>query len=374
MASLKMVRRSALIALFALAAAWQAPAAFAQQWPERPIKLIWPYAAGGLGNNLARILIDGLSERLGQPVVIDIRPGAGGTLGTGLLKSAAPDGYTILLSTIAPLSLAPGLYKNLPYDPVKDFAPVAMTFIGPNIVVVNASSPFKTFGDLVAYAKANPGKLSYGTAGNGSTFHLTAGLFSQITKGDMVNVAYKGSAPAFMGLLGNETQVIFGNADSMPHIAAGKLRALAVLSPQRVSIAPEIPTTVELGMPELVLESWYGVLAPAGTPKPIIDRLNREIAAVLATPKAQQQLKTLSTEAARDTSAAGVRQDHRRRDRALETGDPSRRHHAGLNAAASRAAGRLSGKVRAQANTAGCTFINAVRMNPPSTRMSCPFM
>lgn len=305
MGSLRMVRCSALITLFALVAAWQAPAFAQQQWPERPIKLIWPYAAGGLGNNLARIITDGLSERLGQPVIIDIRPGAGGTLGTALLKTAAPDGYTILLSTIAPLSLAPGLYKNLPYDPVKDFAPVAMTFIGPNIVVVNASSPFKTFGELVAYAKANPGKLSYGTAGNGSTFHLTAGLFSQITKGDMVNVAYKGSAPAFMGLLGNETQVIFGNADSMPHIAAGKMRALAVLSPQRVSIAPEIPTTVELGMPELVLESWYGVLAPAGTPKPIIDRLNREIAAVLATPKAQQQLKTLSTEAARDTSAAG---------------------------------------------------------------------
>ncbi len=305
MTSFKMMRRTALAALFALAAAWQAPA-FAQ-YPDRPIKLIWPYAAGGLGANLARLITDGLTERLGQPVVMDIRPGAGGTLGTGLLKTSPPDGYTIALSTIAPLSLAPGLYKNLSYDSVKDFEPIAMTFVGPNIIVVNASSPIKTFGDLVAYAKANPGKLSYGTAGNGSTFHLTAGLFSQLTKGEMVNVPYKGGAPAFMGLLGGEVQVVFGNTDSLPHVAADKMRALAVMSPKRVSIAPNIPTTAELGMPELMLESWYGVIAPAGTPKPIIDRLNREITAVLATQRVKDALKTLNTEAASDTSVETFR-------------------------------------------------------------------
>jgi tripartite-type tricarboxylate transporter receptor subunit TctC len=299
---MKMIRRAALAALVALAAAAQAPAFAA--WPDKPIRLIWPYAAGGLGNNLARLLTEGLTERLGQPVVIDIRPGAGGTLGSTVLKNAAPDGYTIMLGTIAPLALAPGLYKNLPYDPVKDFEPIAMTFVGPNIVVVSASSPIKTFAELVAYARANPGKLAYGTAGNGSTFQLTAGLFSQLTHGQMVNVPYKGGAPAFMALLGNEIQVVFGNTDSLPHVAAGKMRALAVMSPKRTPVAPNIPTTAELGMPELMLESWYGLVAPAGTPREIIERLNRETAAVLASPKVQEQLKTLSTEVARDTSAA----------------------------------------------------------------------
>jgi tripartite-type tricarboxylate transporter receptor subunit TctC len=299
---MRMIRRAALAALVALAAAAQAPAFAA--WPDKPIRLIWPYAAGGLGNNLARLLTEGLTERLGQPVVIDIRPGAGGTLGSTVLKNAAPDGYTIMLGTIAPLALAPGLYKNLPYDPVKDFEPIAMTFVGPNIVVVNASSPIKTFAELVAYARANPGKLAYGTAGNGSTFQLTAGLFSQLTHGQMVNVPYKGGAPAFMALLGNEIQVVFGNTDSLPHVAAGKMRALAVMSPKRTPVAPNIPTTAELGMPELMLESWYGLVAPAGTPREIIERLNRETAAVLASPKVQEQLKTLSTEVARDTSAA----------------------------------------------------------------------
>lgn len=306
MTSFKMMRRTAVTALVALAAGWQAPA-LAQQYPDRPIKFVWPYAAGGLGANLARLLTDGLQERLGQPVVMDVRPGAGGTLGTAAIKNAAPDGYTIGLSTIAPLSLGPSLYKNLPYDSTKDFEPVAMTFIGPNLIVVNSSSPIKTFGDLVAFAKANPGKLSYGTAGNGSTFHLTAGLFSQLTNGQMINVPYRGGAPAFMGLLGGEVQVVFGNTDSLPHVAAGKMRALAVMSPKRVSIAPDVPTTAELGMPELMLESWYGVIAPAGTPKPIIDRLNREIAAVLETPRVKDALKTLNTEVAPDTSTATFR-------------------------------------------------------------------
>ncbi|MDB5827614.1 MAG: uncharacterized protein JWQ73_1834 [Variovorax sp.] len=286
-----------LIALLAQGAAHAA-------WPDRPIKLIWPYAAGGLGNNLARLLTDGLSQRLGQPVILDIRPGAGGTLGTSALKAAAPDGYTIMLGTIAPLSLAPSLYKNLPYDPVKDFEPIAMTFVGPNIIVVNATSPFKTFGDLVAYARANPGKLSYGTAGNGSTFQLTAGLFSQLTKGEMLNVPYKGGAPAFMALLGNEIQVVFGNTDSLSHVASGRMRALAVMSARRTPVAADIPTTTELGMPELVLDSWYGLVAPAGTPHDIIERLNKETAAVLASPRVKEQLKTLSTDAAQNTSAA----------------------------------------------------------------------
>ncbi len=277
-------------------------------WPDKPIKLIWPYAAGGLGYNLSRLVTDGLSERLGQPVVIDVRPGAGGTLGAGVLKNSPADGYTIMMGTIAPLALAPGLYgAKLAYDPAKDFEPIAMTFVGPNIVVVNSASQIKTFAELVAFAKANPGKLSYGTAGNGSTFQLTAGLFSQLTKGDMVNVPYKGGAPAFMALLANEVDTVFGNTDSLPHVNAGKMRALAVMSPKRVSFAPNSPTTAELGMPELMLESWYGLVAPAGTPKEIVERISRETAAVLASPKVQEGLKTLMTEAAPDTSPAHMK-------------------------------------------------------------------
>lgn len=299
------LKRMAQLAGLSLALA--APGAQAA-WPDKPIKLIWPYAAGGLGYNLSRLITDGLTERLGQPVIIDVKPGAGGTLGAGQLKLAAPDGYTIMMGTIAPLSLAPGLYgKALSYDPMKDFEPIAITFVGPNIIVVNANSPIKSFADLVAYAKANPGKLTYGTAGNGSTFQLTAGLFSQLTKGEMINVPYRGGAPAFMALLGGDVSAVFGNTDSLPHVQAGKLRALAVMSPRRISFAPDIPTTAELGMPELMLESWYGLVAPAGTPREIIDRLNKETAAVLATPKVQEALKTLNTEASRDTSAATMK-------------------------------------------------------------------
>jgi tripartite-type tricarboxylate transporter receptor subunit TctC len=175
------------------------------------------------------------------------------------------------------------------------------------MIVINASNPIKTFQEFVAFAKNNPGKLSYGTAGNGSTFQLTAGLFSQITNGEMINVPYKGGAPAFMALLANDISVVFGNTDALPHIAAGKLRALAVMSPRRLSFVPEVPTTAELGMPELMLESWYGLVAPAGTPKEIIDRLNKETAAILVTPKVQEALKTLNTETARDTSVAHMK-------------------------------------------------------------------
>jgi tripartite-type tricarboxylate transporter receptor subunit TctC len=300
-------KRIAQIVGLGLALALAATTAHAA-WPDKPIKLFWPYAAGGLGYNLSRLITEGLTERLGQPVIIDVRPGAGGTLGAGQLKLAAPDGYTIMMGTIAPLALAPGLYgKALAYDPIKDFEPIAITFVGPNIIVVNSSSPIKTFAELVAFAKANPGKLTFGTAGNGSTFQLTAGLFSQITKGDMVNVPYKGGAPAFMALLAGEVSTVFGNTDSLPHVEAGKLRALAVMSPKRISFAPNIPTTAELGMPELMLESWYGLVAPAGTPKEITERLNKETAAVLATPKVQEALKGLKTEVSQDTSTAYMR-------------------------------------------------------------------
>jgi tripartite-type tricarboxylate transporter receptor subunit TctC len=293
--------RRAVLALLATAAAlWQSPALAA--WPEKPIRMVWPFAAGGLGANLARILADGLSQRLGQPVIVDAKPGGGGILAFQFTKTAPPDGYIIMLGTNSTSTLVPSMVKDLPFDPVKDFEHISMVYTGGNAIVVRADSTIKSFADLRAQAKANPGKLTYGSAGNGTTFHLMPAMFDHINGSKMVHVPYKGGAPAYMGLLGGDTSVVFGDLSSLPHVQAGKMRALAVLSKKRLSAVPDVPTTAELGMPELVMESFYGLFAPLGTPKDILERLNRETAAVLASPAAQAQLKTLSMDAAPDTT------------------------------------------------------------------------
>lgn len=294
--------RRAVLALIATAAAlWQSPAFAA--WPDKPIRMVWPFATGGLGANLARILAEGLSQRLGQAVFVDAKPGGGGIVAFQYTKNAAQDGYTIMLGTNSTSTLVPSMTKDLPFDVTRDFEHIAMVYSGGNAIVVKADSPIKSFADLRAQAKANPGKLTYGSAGNGSTFHLMPAMFDLLNGSKMVHVPYKGGAPAYMGLLGGETSVIFGDLSSLPHVQAGKMRALAVLSKKRLAAAPDIPTTAELGMPELVMESFYGLFAPLGTPKDILERLNRETAAVLAMPSVQAQLKTLSMDAAPDSSA-----------------------------------------------------------------------
>ncbi|SFP25608.1 tripartite tricarboxylate transporter substrate binding protein [Variovorax sp. 770b2] len=296
-----MQRRTVLKALAATAVVSQAPA-FAAAYPDKQIRMIWPFAAGGLGANLARVLADGLSQRLGQAVYVDARPGGGGIIGFQTLKAAAPDGYTVMLGTNSTSTLLPSMMKDFPFDPLKDFEHVAMVYTSGNVIVVRAESPIKSFADLRAQARANPGKLTYGSAGNGSTYHLMPALFDLLNGSKMVHVPYKGGGPAYMGLLGGETSVVFGDLSALPHVQAGKMRALAVLSKTRVPAAPDIPTTAELGMPDLVMESFYGLFAPKGTPRDIIARLNKETAATLADPRVQQQLKTLSTQAAPDTS------------------------------------------------------------------------
>jgi len=295
-------RRGALAAL-ASSALWQAPA-FASEWPSRPIRLVWPFATGGLGANLTRVLGDGLSQRLGQPVVIDPKPGAGGVLGFQYTKQATPDGYTIMLGTNSTSTLLPSMQKNLPFDPLKDFEHIGMAYTSGNVIVVRADSDIKSLKDLRDKAKANPGKLTYGSAGNGSTYHLMPALFDQINNTQMLHVPYRGGGPAYLGLLSGEVDVVMGDLSALPQVQAGKMRALGVTSRQRVPAAPDIPTTAELGMPELLMESFYGLFAPKGTPKPIIDRLSTEMAAVLATPTVQRQLETLSTQASPDTSPA----------------------------------------------------------------------
>lgn len=297
-----MQRRTVLKALAAVAGTSQVPA-FAAAYPDKQIRLIWPFAMGGLGANLARVLADGLSQRLGQTVYVDARPGGGGIVGFLTLKSAAPNGYTIMLGTNSTSTLLPSMMKDFPFDPLKDFEQIAMVYTGSNMIVVRADSPIKSFADLRAQAKANPGKLTYGSAGNGSTYHLMPALFDLLNGSKMVHIPYKGGAPAYMGLLGGETSVVFGDLSSLPHVQAGKMRALAVLGKTRVPAAPDIPTTAELGMPDLVMESFYGLFAPKGTPHDIIARLNKETAATLADPHVQQQLKLLSTQVAPDTSS-----------------------------------------------------------------------
>ncbi len=302
MSTSKVLRRTAIATLLALAASWQAPALAQAQWPDKPIRLVWPFATGGLGANLARILAEGLQQQLGQPVFVDAKPGGGGILAFQFTKQAAPDGYTIMLGTNSTSTLVPSMTKSLPFDPVKDFEHIAMVYTSGNVIVVKADSPIKDFADLRAQAKANPGKLNYGSAGNGSTYHLMPSMFDMINGSTMVHVPYKGGGPAYMGLLGGETSVVMGDLSALPHVQAGKMRALAVTTTKRVDAAPDIPTTAEVGMPELVMESFYGLFAPKGTPKPILDRINKAAAAVLAQPSVQQQLKTLSTQSAPDTS------------------------------------------------------------------------
>lgn len=290
--------KKALVSLALALAAQLASAAF----PDRPITIINPFAAGGLGNNLGRILAEGISERLGQPVIVDNKAGAGGIIGFNYVKAAPPDGYTLVLGTISTLSLAPSLYKKLPFDGVKDFVPVAMAFTSPNILVVNAASPYKSLADLASAAKANPRGLTYAITGNGTTGHILGGTFKGITGGNLIPVAYKGTAPAIIGMLGGECDFWFGATDTLPHIADGKLRALAVATTERYAKLPKVPTTAEAGFPDLVLESWYGILAPAGTPPEVVKRLNQAIAETLASPKVREQAQTLDTEVAKDSS------------------------------------------------------------------------
>jgi len=303
----KILRRAALAALLAGLAATQTPA-LAQAWPDKPIRIIAPFAAGGLANNLARVLADGLTQRLHQPVIVESKPGGGGVVGFQVVKNSPPDGYTLLLGTNSTLTLLPSMQKNLPFDGLKDFEHIAITFVGGNLIVVREDSPIKSFADLRAQAKAAPNALTYGSAGNGTTFHLMPAMFDRINGSTMVHVPYRGGSPAFVGLLGGEVSTVFGNTDSLPFVQAGKMRALAAMSPRRLSYLPELPTTAELGMPELVMESFYGLLAPAGTPKPILARLNKEVTELLATPAVRKQLETLAIDPASNTSPAYFRQ------------------------------------------------------------------
>jgi tripartite-type tricarboxylate transporter receptor subunit TctC len=267
------MKRRALLLLCALLAAGSARA---DDYPSKSIRLIVPFAAGGAVGAVARVLSTPLSASLGQPVVIDNRGGAGGIIGMDAVAKAAPDGYTLLLAHSG-LTYMPGLYKKLPFDPVKDFAGVITAVSGSYVLAVSAQAPFKSVAELIAYAKANPGKLTYGSAGIGSTLHLAAEFFRRAAGIEILHVPYKGAAQATTDLVGGQVQMMFGPLVAiMPLADAGKLRALAVTSARRSALAPNVPTMIESGIPGFEVTGWYGLAAPAGTPEDVIEKLNSE--------------------------------------------------------------------------------------------------
>lgn len=256
--------------------------ALAQQYPHKPIRLVVPNPAGGGVDILARAIGQPLSEKLGQSVVVENRPGAGGTIGLGLVAKSAPDGYTLGMGVDATLAIAPAVYRSLPYDPIKDFAPITLIATLPLVVVVHPSLPVKSVRDLIALAKAEPGQIDYSSGGNGTPPHLAAEVFKAMAKVQMNHVPYKGGPPAITAVVAGEVSLMFANMlPGLPHIRSGRLRALAVTSERRSSVLPGVPTIKESGLPSYHVTQWYGVVAPFGTPAAIITLLNREVRQIL---------------------------------------------------------------------------------------------
>ena len=282
--------RSWSIAGAALAALVFAATAQPQDYPVKPIRVVVPFPPGGGTDLMARTVIQRLGETLGATVVIDNRGGAGGTIGTDVVAKSPPDGYTLLIVSGAH-AINPGLYRKLPYDSVRDFAPVTMLTSGPGLLVVHPSVPAKTVKEFIAFAKTRPGQLNYASAGIGTPPHLSGELFKTMAGINIVHVPYKGNGPAYTDLIGGHVSVMFPTIPTaIPHVRAGKLRALAVTTRSRTPIAPELPPISESGVPGYEVSSWYGLLAPAGTPAAVISRLQREIAKVLRSPDVGEKL------------------------------------------------------------------------------------
>jgi len=269
----------------------------AQTYPHKPLRLIIPFPGGGGGADyVGRVIGQKLAERLGQPVVIENRPGAAGNIGIELVAKAQPDGYTILLTTPS-ITISPSLYKKLNYDPVRDLAPISLVAEIPNLFLVRPSLPVKSLKEFVDYARANPGKLNFGGSGIGSSTHLATVLFMSLAKVNLVNVTYKGSSQALIGMLGGEIDVIvIGPTSAMPQIQAGRVRALAVLRNERLPSLPNVPTIKEAGIDNSEVTTWYGVLVPAGTPRGIINRLNAEWIRIAAMPDTLEKMQNAGVE------------------------------------------------------------------------------
>ena len=273
------------IAAAILAAVCPIGAVQAQEaWPTRPITVIVPFPAGGTTDIVARLAGVELSRELGQPVIIDNRPGAGGNIGSQAVARAQPDGYTLVMGTVGTHAINPSLYKKMPYDHVKDFAPISRVANVPNLLVANPSQPFKTVPELIAYAKANPDTLTFASSGNGTSIHLAGELFKVQTGVKMQHVPYKGSAPALADLMAGQTSIMFDNLpSSIAFVRAGKLRPIAITTLTRAPELPNVPTVAESGVPGFDASSWFGLLAPANTPPAVIKRIDDALIKILAT-------------------------------------------------------------------------------------------
>ena len=270
--------------------------AFAQTYPSKPIRIVVPYPPGGFNDTLGRTLAAKFTEAWGQPSFVENKPGANTVIGVDHVAKSAPDGYTLLIVAF-PFAVTPSLLKNMPYDTVKDFAPIAWAAVSPNALVVNPGVPVKSVAELIALAKAKPGSLSYASTGNGSSNHISMELFKSLAGVDIVHIPYKGSGPAVTDLLGGQVHVMFDNAPNvMPHVRAGKLRALAMSGAKRSSFAPDIPTVAEAGVPGYEVAVWFGVVAPAGTPREIVQKLNAEVLKILAMPDVRERFQSQGVE------------------------------------------------------------------------------
>jgi tripartite-type tricarboxylate transporter receptor subunit TctC len=283
----------------ALVLAAMTTAVGAQSYPTKPIRLVVPFPAGGTTDILARAAAQKLSEALGQQVIVDNRPGAGGNIGSDIVAKSAPDGYTLLMGTVGTHAINPSLYSKMPYDHIKDFVPVVLVAGVPNVLVVTPSLPVNSVQELIKLAKDKPGSINFASSGSGTSIHLSGELFKTMTGLEMTHVPYKGSSPALTDLMGGQVQIMFDNLPSaLPQIKGGKLRAIAVTSKARAPALPDIPTMAESGMPGFEAYSWFGVLAPAGTPAAVVTRINSEVNKWLQSPEAREQMLAQGAEAA----------------------------------------------------------------------------
>ena len=285
------------LALLALTSALPSAYAQAPAWPSKPIKYVVPFSPGGVSDGVARLMAQHLGERLGQPVVIENKPGVSGIVGTQLVARSAPDGYTLMGGTITTHAVNPFFNKNLGYEPVQDFVPVNLVGMVSNVLVVPASSRFNSVAQVVAELKAKPDSLTYGTAGAGTSQHLSGQLFQSITHTRMRQIIYKGGSQAMVDLVGGQIDMVFETvAAARPMIDGKRVKVLGVTSSRRLANMQDAPTLAEAGVPGFEMQSWQGVFAPVGTPKPIVDRLGREIAALIALPDVQEKLRKLGVE------------------------------------------------------------------------------
>jgi len=291
-----------LLAAAVALAPWAAASAQAPEvWPSKPIRLILPFPPGGPTDILGRMIGDRLTASLGQPVVIENRGGAGGNVGAEAAAKSAPDGYTFLLVS-NPIVISPSLYSKLNYDPQKDFAPVSLLATVPNVMVTNPSVPANTLQEFIALAKSRPGKMNFGSGGAGTSNHAAGELFNIVAGVKLVHVPYKGVNLAMNDVLAGQIQlVVIGVPAAGPHIKAGRLRALAVIAPQRLPALPDVPTVAEAGLPNFEVTTFYGMLAPAGTPRPIVSRLNGELVRIMHSPELKDRLAAMATEPATGT-------------------------------------------------------------------------